>query len=439
MDRVDVAIIGAGAAGLAAAHDLHEAGMKVAVFEARGRIGGRVFTVRDPRVPVPIELGAEFIHGETPETDALLEQTGQIAVSIRGEHRETRGGRIVPTRFWKHVDGILRRIDPERPDESFAAFLAREPGGPSKARDRAEAREFIQGFHSADLKEISAKSLAPEEGESPTENAARIARVIASYHTVPEALARGLGRQIHRKTAVTRVAWNRRGAELTLSAGTRTRRVRARRVIVTVPLGVLNAREGTRGAIAFHPDPPPLRRALQGLAMGSVVRLVIAFRELPWKDHPSLGEKTRAEDISFLHTRGRDFSVWWSAYPARWPLAVAWSGGPAAAALSRLKRPELERAAFRSLAEHLGVSTRHVSSRVVKTWTHDWNQDPYTRGSYSYLRVGGEGSAHALARPIGGTLFFAGEATESDQAGTVEGAIVSGQRAAKQVRRAAGR
>jgi monoamine oxidase len=76
---------------------------------------------------------------------------------------------------------------------------------------------------------------------------------------------------------------------------------------------------------------------------------------------------------------------------------------------------------------------RRVASRVLGAWTHDWRSDPHARGAYSYVRVGGVGSAHRLARPVDGTLFFAGEATEEELSGTVEGALASGQRAARQV------
>ena len=65
---------------------------------------------------------------------------------------------------------------------------------------------------------------------------------------------------------------------------------------------------------------------------------------------------------------------------------------------------------------------------------HDWQADPFSRGAYSYTGVGGQRAHAALATPVAGTLFFAGEATSSDETGTVSGAIVTGKRAAKEVR-----
>lgn len=426
MERIDVAIVGAGAAGLTAAGELRRKGFEVAVFEARDRIGGRILTHRDPRVPLPIELGAEFIHGEASETMRRLSETGLLACDIAGEHWRAERGKLRRAKsFWERIDRVLYRIGEDGPDLSFSEFLARKAKGPSLARDRAAAREFVQGFHAADLDEISALSLAPEEGEAPSESAARMARVVQGYDRLPQELARDLGGAIRLSTPVTEIAWERGGAELTLQpeAGG-TGRVQARAAVITLPVGVLQARPEESGGLRLSPDPPRIRKALDGIAMGSVLRLAFWFRELPWDQ----------ERLSFLHLGGGPFNVWWSAYPLRWPLAVAWSGGPPAKALAGKTREEIESTALTALAEQLGVTTRRVKSRVLGAWSHDWDADPHARGAYSYARVGGAEAAKTLARPVEGTLFFAGEATDSEgRTGTVEGAIATGLRAARQV------
>jgi monoamine oxidase len=194
--------------------------------------------------------------------------------------------------------------------------------------------------------------------------------------------------------------------------------------VITLPVGVLQARPEEPGGIRLRPDPPRIREALDGLAMGSVLRVVFWFRELPWDP----------ERLSFLHLGGGPFNIWWSAYPLRCPLAVAWSGGPPAKPLAGRGRPEIGAAALAALAEQLGLSNRRVKSRVLGTWTHDWDADPHARGAYSYARVGGSQAAKTLARPVEGTLFFAGEATDTEgRTGTVEGALATGLRAARQV------
>jgi monoamine oxidase len=122
-----------------------------------------------------------------------------------------------------------------------------------------------------------------------------------------------------------------------------------------------------------------------------------------------------------------------------WPLAVAWCGGPRAAAIARRGPGAVQSTALAELAAALGLPRRAVTSRLAATWMHDWEQDRYARGAYSYARVGGAGAARSLSRPVDGTLFFAGEATDTTgHTGTVEGALTSGLRAARQIRRALG-
>ncbi|HEX6900213.1 MAG TPA: NAD(P)/FAD-dependent oxidoreductase [Thermoanaerobaculia bacterium] len=436
-ERFDVAVVGAGVAGLAAARELHRAGFRVAVFESRDRIGGRILTHHDEQVPVPIELGAEFIHGEAPETQRILTDARLLACEVEGEHWRAEKGRIRRVRrYWTGIDRVLQKIDPEGPDRSFADFLAGKPGGHSLARDRTATREFVQGFHAADPNEIGILSIAPEDGENPSESAARMGRVVQGYDGVPRFLARGLEGAIHLETRVVEIAWEPGRAELTLrDRSGRTNRVEAGAVVVTLPLGVLQAAADDEGGCRFHPEPPGLRKALGRLAMGCVTRLAVRFRELPWQGPlPGLPKGGDLDRLSFLHLRGSPFNVWWTAYPLRVPLAMAWSGGPPAVELTGKAPEEVAAVAIRNLAERLGISRRRIESRVEGLWLHDWHSDPFARGAYSYARVGGSEAAKDLAKPVKGTLFFAGEATDAEgRTGTVEGAIATGFRAARQV------
>lgn len=419
-EEIDVAVIGAGVAGLAAADELRRQGLRVSALEARNRIGGRILTHRDERFPFAIELGAEFIHGDAPETGRIVREAGALAYEVTGEHWRAERGRLRRYRkFWSHVDRVLGRIDPEGEDRSFADFLAQRPGGRSLARDRTAAREFVEGFHAADPREVSALSLAPEEGESPTESAQRAGRIVQGYDVVPRWLARDLGDALRLGCPVTEIAWEPGRVEIDAYG------IRARAAVVTLPLGVLKVPPGEPGGVRFRPDVPTIRKAVDGLATGCVVRLAMVFREMPWEE---------PKDLGYLHTSDPSFRVWWTAFPLRAPLLVAWSGGPPAGALTRQGQTEIERKALGVLAEHLGISRRRVESRLEGVWMHDWENDPFTRGAYSYARVGGSEAAKELAKPVEGTLYFAGEAADAEgRNGTVEGAISTGLRAARKI------
>jgi monoamine oxidase len=438
VERADVAVVGAGVAGLVASRELHRQGFKVIVLEARDRVGGRILTHRDPRVPLPIELGAEFLHGEAPLTRGLLGEAGLTTYEVAGEHRGAHRGKVGHAAMWRSIDRILRHIDADAPDRSFADFLAGLRG--AAPADRRAARSFVESFHAAEPSVIGVHSLAPEPGERPSETASHVARVEGGYDLLPRWLAVDVEAALRLRSPVAVIDWRRGRVEITLRpSAPGERRVLAQAAIVTVPLGVLAAPPRAAGALLLRPDPPSIRRACGRLAMGAVTRLVCWFRAPPWASGSRSHDAERLARTSFLHTSGPTFRAWWTSYPMGWPLAVAWSGGPPAAALEARGREAIERTAVAELAAALGLPRRAVSSRLLATWTHDWQADVHARGAYSYARVGGSGAARALSRAVEGTLFFAGEhADAGGRTGTVEGALASGLRAARQVTRALG-
>ena len=125
-----IAVVGAGVAGLAAASELRRHGVAVEVYEAALRIGGRILTVHDARIPVPIELGAEFVHGDAPETLRITREARLLVTDIPEEIWTASSGRLRRASPMPAVDRTLERIDPDRPDESLSEFLT-QPAGPA--------------------------------------------------------------------------------------------------------------------------------------------------------------------------------------------------------------------------------------------------------------------------------------------------------------------
>jgi len=145
----------------------------------------------------------------------------------------------------------------------------------------------------------------------------------------------------------------------------------------------------------------------------------------------------RYRDAGFFHVPEAPFATFWTPAPARAPLLVAWAGGPRAVRLAAGASPaQLVRQALASLETLFGEEL-DVTAELRGYYYHDWQQDPFARGAYSYVTVGGSEARAALAQPIEDTLFFAGEATDAE-AGTVTGALQSGVRAARELLAAAG-
>ena len=437
----DVVIVGAGAAGLAAAATLVEAGYDVAVLEARDRIGGRILTQHIASLEVPVELGAEFIHGVAEPIRRIASKYHLPTVDIAQHYVISARGRLsriddYPARLGRSMERVARNLSGDR---SFADAL-RANGRHLSAEDRSLVTQFVEGFEAADPAVISQRALIEGmPGDDVLES--RIGRMLRGYSSLIDRLAESARSRVRFGTVVSAVRWKRGHVEVACRdlAGGTMGSVSASAVIVTVPVGVLVASTGTAGSIVFDPPLPSVEHALAGLAMGPVVRMSLRF------DHPFWLDRRYAEHLtfpgldqtSFILSKGRAaFPVCWTTYPVRAPLLTTWVGGPGAGAMSRLSLPKLEANAVASVAHTFSTTPRVIRGMLLESFHHDWTNDPFARGAYSYSRVGGHDAPRELARPIRGTIWFAGEATDQQgDIGTVHAAIGSGERAAHQIMR----
>jgi monoamine oxidase len=435
MKELDAIVVGAGAAGLAAARTLSDGGRKVVVLEARPRLGGRILTVHDPEWPLPVELGAEFLHGEAKPTRAIATRAGLAVVEVSDEHAWAERGRIRPMGdVWFRLAKALSRLGERGADVSLAASLARSRmPGPT----RALARFFVEGYHAAHTDRISARSVAT--GKEDMDEPQRQYRLAGGYSGIVEWLRAGLDpeRALLRTACVVKAIRWRRGAvavEYRSAAGSETHILHAPRAVITLPLGVLKAREGETGAVRFDPVPEVLERVRDRLEVSQAVKLVLRFREPFWDgpDRPGRGA-SRSAGFDFLHDRAGEFPTWWLARPWQAPIITAWAAGPRADALAGLEETALVDRALQGLSRMLGRPRARLDGLLESWRTHDWRRDPWSRGAYSYVGVSGLPAQRALGRPVAGTLFFAGETTEDDEMGTVAGALASGGRAARRI------
>jgi monoamine oxidase len=437
----DVVIIGAGASGLAAARELTASGRSVRVLEARERTGGRVHTLHDPSMPVPVELGAEFVHGRPPETWGIIEAAGLPVYDVMGEHWYSMDGEIQrPADFWSDLEKVMTGMEKIGKDMTFGDYLAGHVRGGRKAMLRSLASSFVEGFHGGAIDTIGVKGLVRANRASDAVDGERSFRLVGGYDRVIEWLRAGIHPDrgtIHLGTVVTRVRWSPGGVTVETEPlhGGERRSWRARAALITLPLGVLRAEPGSRGAVAFDPDIPAKKRAWSALEMGDAFRLVLRFSERFWERLAPPGDRGHTLDgMSFLHARGCELPTWWTMFPMRAPVLTAWAGGPQATRLLEIDREEMMGRAVETLGHALGVGAGHVSDHLEAAYTHDWRHDPFTRGGYSFVPVDGLPAQKRLAAPVEGTLFFAGEATNTEgHLGTVHGAIASGRRAAAEI------
>jgi monoamine oxidase len=432
----DVVIIGAGVSGLAAASELRKSGLSVLILEARDHVGGRAWTRHEPDLSAPIELGAEFIHGRVPETFELLREVGKAALDTSGAHWTLRDGKLVQNTedLFDDIQEALERSKVlEQPDVSFATWLSHSRQYGLSPEAAAMAKAFAEGFDAADPDRVSAHFIAKEWGSGGMLDSPQF-RPLGGYSSVLAALAGALDResirlQLH--TIVSAIRWKRGSVEIDATFLGQPFSMRAACAIVTLPLGVLQAPADAPGAVRFVPGLEAKRKALEGLAFGTVLKLSLRFRNAFWEDL----DGGKYQGASFFHSAATAFPTFWTSLPLRAPLLTAWVGGPKAARLSSAEMPDIVQQALESLSAIFG-GRPPSEFELEAAYLHNWQTDPFARGAYSYIAVGGQDARQALAAPLEDTLFFAGEATDTeDEAATVTGALQSGARAAREVTR----
>lgn len=404
---VDVAVIGAGAAGLAAAKHLRGVGRSVVVVEARGRIGGRAHT--DTTLGMPFDAGAQYIHWAERNPwkriadelgVALQEETSSApplvyANGVRVSDAERRRRRRGFERIWAALSlGAAA-------DKSFADAVR---GGPPEVVaaaggvTRFSLGEDPERVSIADYEQL----WSGDDYLVPSGYGALVARYGAD---VPVRL----------ETPVSAIRWDGQMVEVDTSGGT----VKAAAVVVTVAVGVLKA-----GGIRFAPELPQLTRdALEGLGMGAYTKIAVRL------DRARLGP---LEGTDYFEILGDAAATSFEFWPFGHDLVVAVMGGDHGRGLCEAG----ERAAVDFVTERLAalVGSR-VRDAVVAGRLAGWWTDPYARGSYSVARPGHVSARMALREPVAGRIWFAGEATAAGGAMTVGGATLEGERAAREVAR----
>jgi monoamine oxidase len=433
----DVAVIGAGACGLNAARLLAQAGKRVVLLEARDRIGGRIFTRtqlwRDSSRPIPIELGAEFVHGLPEASWARVREAALETYELGGSSFWYSGDRLIAgNEQLGDAEHVLEEMADKVlqagfEDVSFAQYMTSVGADSSSAQ---AARNYVEGFNAADQHRISVLSLAKQQRAEDALSGDRLFRVTAGYAAIPEFLAEQFqrsGGELLLGAEVNTITWRPGEVSVQIADAEGVRAYRAAQAVITVPLSVLQAE-----SIEFHPRPGEALLQANRLAMGPVMRMVFVFERKFWD-----------RQLSFLIAPTELPSAWWSPMPNEAPVLTAWAGGPKAESLLRLVTKEGDAGMLRdrclsSLAKMLALPFDEIEAQVSSWHFHNWQTDPQALGAYSYVPAGALDAPEKLQRAVERTLYFAGEHTDTTgNWGTVHAALASGERAASEILSAA--
>lgn len=405
MSSFDVAIIGAGAAGVAAAWQLRAAGRDVVLLEARDRAGGRCFV--DHSLGVPVDAGAAWLHfARENHWTTLAGQQGRTIVRRApawgaaagiGAHDPTPAECAQASRDFGRYYGAVSAAASAGRDVAVADVL------PADAfRPRFDAvMTWAVGMESRDVSTIDLDRYADSK-----DNWA----VHEGLGSVIHAAAAGL--PLHLGVHATRIDWSGPAVRIDTTAG----RVQAAAVIVTVPTAVL-----ARGALRFEPVLPATHRdAIDALPLGVCNKVFFRLRE----DSALL----RAPPRHFIGSAATSRTCSWETHPADQPLLLAYFGGDLSCELER--RGELEHFARAELRRAFGAA---IDADLSAAHSTAWGADVYALGSYSAARPGHATARAQLSAPVSPALHFAGEACAEEHYGTLHGAWLSGVAAARRL------
>jgi monoamine oxidase len=401
---VDVAIIGAGAAGLGAAHALERSGLSVIVLEARDRVGGRGHTIL-AAPGITFDLGCGWLHSANRNSFV------NIAQQLNFEIDKTRP----PWREQSFDTGF-----PQSERQDFIAALdafydraeqAAHDGGDDTASSYLESgNRWNPMIHAISTYvngcELDQVSIQDMEAYEDTEINWRVRRGYGALMT-----AYGAPCPLALNTEVTRIDHSGARVRLETSRGTMT----ADKVIVTVPTNLIGDE-----AIRFHPLLPAKVEAARGLPLGVDDKVMLALDEpeaLP-KDGSLRGATMRTAMASF-HLR-----------PFGQPCIEGFFGGTFARELEDAGDGAFGAESIDQIVALLGSDFRRKLKPLAES---RWAHDPFARGAYSHALPGHAGDRAILAAPVDGRLFFAGEATCQNFFSTAHGARDSGERAAGEV------
>jgi monoamine oxidase len=400
---VDVAVIGAGAAGIGAARRLREAGTaSIVVLEARQRVGGRVHTIAP--AGFPLDRGAEWLHSADRNPLSPIAQHLGFSVHRRPPEWTTRlrrsGETIETEQEWiatrEAQSRARRRAAAEPVDRSLATLLS--PGGRwNKLLDATST-----WGNGAELERVSVKDYVRYEDSGTNW------RLAEGYGRLFQTLAEGL--PVACKSVVSRV--DHRGLVIRIETARGT--VTASRAIVTVPTSIIAGE-----IIRFEPPLLDKLAAAAGLPLGVDDKLFISLEgPLPDVEHDIylVGSTTSRETMSY------------QVRPLDRPAIYCFFGGRFAAALEREGQEAMFSFAADELARLLGSAIRKRMAPLAST---AWLQDPWSRGSYSFALPGHADDRAVLAAPVDDRVFFAGEACSPNFFSTAHGAWLSGISAAE--------
>jgi monoamine oxidase len=427
--KVDVIIIGGGASGLAAGKEIVKAGKKVYVLEARNRLGGRMHTLTVPGFSTPLEGGAEFVHGNMPATKSLSKEGGIGFYSTAGKYYRIKNGKFQKLEnIWITFLTLLSKAYSLKRDMPFSKFSDQYLNEEKFKDVRETARAFVEGYDAADVNRASTFALRAEWKNFRQSDQYRLkGGHIKLIDFLSKEILKHNG-EIFLSTVVKEIRWKPDNVEVISDKG---EIYSARKVLITVPLGVLQSKPDDEAHILFSPGLPGKLEAAKSIGYGTATKVFLEFKEAFWESSENQIRKMPELGLLISDT---PFTACWTQLPNKTPLLTGWLAGPQAEKNKNTSDENIINIALDALGYIFNADKSFLLKNLHAGKAVNWQTDPFSLGAYSYATVESKDAKKILAQPVEDTLFFAGEAlSEGTAMGTAEEALANGIKTAKQL------
>jgi monoamine oxidase len=417
-----VIVIGGGAAGLMTAYELSKHKIQVTVLEAKNRLGGRIHTLSDNLFSQPIETGAEFIHGDLPITLGLLKEAGIKYHVINDKMFRLEKGKLKKQQgFTNDWNVLMKQMASMKEDISLGDFLKQYFNETKYAELRESVRGFAGGFDLADIDTASTKTLFREWSDD-MGNQYRIDGGYKKLVDYLEAQCKNNGCNFITACCAKKISWQKNKVNILTMC---SRIYKGDKVILTVPVSVLQADAHSEDYIEFEPVIPQHINAAKDIGFGSVIKIILEFSEPFWKEKKS--------NAGFIFTN-EQVPTWWTQLPIDNSILTGWLGGEKANSLKDNTGEEILQIALQSLSNAFDIPIEDLKMQLKASKIANWNKEADINGGYSFNTMRSVEAKRILHQPVNDTIFFAGEASfEGIPGGTVEAALSSAKGTAQQV------
>jgi monoamine oxidase len=323
--------------------------------------------------------------------------------------------------FMAGWDQLLKEMNSLKQDLPLGVFLEEHFPGSRYTELRKSAMGFAEGFDLADTEKVSTRSLLIEWREEDSEQY----RIPSGYTTLISSLEKAFisgGGKIFLNHPVQEVESSGREVHIRVDE---KKRFNVDKMIISLPFSAFNQMAPPNESIVFIPTLDEKNATVDTIGFGTVVKIVLIWKSEFWK--------TLVSDARFIFS-DQFIPTWWTHYPSQTAMLTGWLGGSKALQYGNRSNDFFLDKALESLSGIFSLSIGALKKELQESRIFNWENEPWSRGAYSYSKVGYEKAKKEWRNPQGGNIYFAGEAYyEGPFQGTVEAAVVNGIAVARQL------